>query len=66
MQKIQVFTYPDNKVVEAYNYAPTVVLIFPHKVSNSDISIVTNDVGYRFKRKITGETNPLFFQYHRI
>ena len=66
MQKIIVSVYPDNKTVEAYNYGPTVILIYSTKVQNSDTSIATNDAGYRFQRKITGEMNPLFFQYHQI
>ncbi len=66
MDKIKVDVYPDDKCVDAYAYAPTVILIYPHKVWNRDESVVTNATGCRFKRKITGEENPLFFQYHRI
>jgi len=66
MKEIKVTVHPDNKTVDAYDYGPTVVLIYPFKVQDSDMSIVTKSDGFRFKRKITGETNPLFFQYHRI
>lgn len=66
MKKIRVYVQPDNKIVKAYAYGPEVVLIYPAKVQDSDSTIVTNEVGYRFRRKITGEQNPLFFQFHRI
>lgn len=66
MKKIEVSVYPDNKTVKAYDYGPTVLLIYPTMVWDTDESICTNEKGYRFKRKITGEENPLFFQYHAI
>ena len=57
---------PYKKNVEAYWYGPTVLLIYATKVIDSDEMIMTNEAGYRFKRKITGEANPLFFQFHKI
>lgn len=68
MDKVIVKAFPDNKEVEAYRYAPTVLLVNRGVVYDTDTSILTDDAGFRYGRIIRGDTSPwsIMFEYHMI
>lgn len=63
MTDILVMVYPDNRIVKAYRYAPSVVLVPRGSACDSDESIVTDSNGFRYKRHIREGEGPFNAHY---